>query len=119
MRNGLYNFDVIISYAHATYYVENKHKWLHVCCDLLESDAFVCKWVQFITFHDRLNINTVLFISVFNYKCLMGCSPPEMPRCWHVGGFGKLFTFCLPDREFYQSFLWGFLLFSFTKLPNL
>ena len=39
----------------------------------------------------------VMFISVFNYQCLMGCSSPEMPRCWHVGGLGKLFTFCLPD----------------------
>ena len=40
-----------------------------------------------------------MFISVFNYICLMGCSPPEMPRCWPVGGLGKLFTFCLQDRN--------------------
>ena len=78
-------------------------------------------WLQFIPFRDRKNINIAVcnVYSVFNYKCLMGCSPPEMPRCWHIGGSGKLFTFCLSDREFYQSFLWGFLLFSFTKLSNL
>ena len=46
-----------------------------------------------------------MFISTFNYICLMGCSPQEMPRCWHVGGFGKLSTFCLTDREFKQFFM--------------
>ena len=32
---------------------------------------------------------------------------------------GKLSTFCLTDRDFNQSFLCRFLLFPFTKLPNL
>ena len=60
-----------------------------------------------------------MFISAFNYLCLMNCSPREMPRCWDVGGLGKLSPFCLTDREFNQSFLCRFLLFPFTKLPIL
>ena len=60
-----------------------------------------------------------MFISTFNYICQMGCSPQEMPRCWHVGDLVKLSTFCLTDREFNRSFLWRFLLFPFTKLPIL
>ena len=60
-----------------------------------------------------------MFISAFNYLCLMGVSPQQMPRCWHVGGLGKLSTFCLTDREFNQSFLWRFILFPFTKLQIL
>ena len=35
------------------------------------------------------------------------------------GGLGKLSHFCYTDREFYQSFLWRFILFPFTKLPIL
>ena len=63
--------------------------------------------------------NLYTFISAFNYLCLMDCSPREMPRCWHVGGLGKLSTSCLADTEFNQSFLCRFLLFPFTKLPIL
>ena len=33
-----------------------------------------------------------MFISSLNYICLIGCSPEEMPRCWHVGGNCLLFA---------------------------
>ena len=46
-----------------------------------------------------------MIISAFNDICLMGCSPQEMPRCWHVGGLGTLSNFCLTDREFNQFFM--------------
>ena len=48
----------------------------------------------------------------------MSCSPQEMPRCWHVGGLGKLSSFCPPERKFYQSSLWRILLFPFTKIVD-
>ena len=57
-----------------------------------------------------------MFTSAFNYIRLMGYSPQEMPRCWHVSGLGKLSTFCLTRRELNQSFQLRFILFSFTKL---
>ena len=60
-----------------------------------------------------------MFISVFNNVCLKGCHPPEMQECWHEGRLVKLLTFCLPGRQFGHSFLWMFLLFPFTKWPNL
>ena len=42
----------------------------------------------------------------------------EMQRCWHKCRLVKLFAFCLPDRIF-AHFLLVFLLFLFTKWPNL
>ena len=60
-----------------------------------------------------------MFISVNNHVCLKGCHPPEVQGYWHKGRLVKLLTFCLPDRKFDQSFLGVFLLFPFTKWPNL
>ena len=51
--------------------------------------------------------------------CLKGFHPPEMQGCWHEGRWVDLLTFYLSGRKFDQSFLWVFLLFSFTKWPNL
>ena len=45
----------------------------------------------------------VHFISAFDYICLMGCSPPEMPRCLHVGGLGKLVIFCRTELQILVS----------------
>ena len=45
----------------------------------------------------------------------MGCSPPEMPGCWYLGGLGKLFTFCLVDRKFLTIFFVGIPFVSFYK----
>ena len=45
-----------------------------------------------------------LFISAFNYICLMGCSPQEMSRCWHVGSLGKLSPFALQTENFTSIF---------------
>ena len=59
-----------------------------------------------------------MFISAFNYICLMGCSPQEMPQCWHVGGLGKLSTFCLTDREFNQSFFMEIPFVPFYKVAD-
>ena len=41
-----------------------------------------------------------------------------MPRCWHVRDLGKLFTCCLPDKEFYQSFYVGIPFVSFNKIAE-
>ena len=48
----------------------------------------------------------------------MGCSPLDMPHCWHVGGLRKWYTFYLPDRECYWSFFVGIPFVSFHKIAE-
>ena len=60
-----------------------------------------------------------MFISVFNYMNLKDCHPPELQWCWYESRLVKLPVICLFCRKFAQSFLWVFLLFAFTKWPNL
>ena len=59
-----------------------------------------------------------MFISAFHYIYLIGYGPQEMPRCWHVGVFGKLSTFCLTDREFNQSIFMEIPFVSFYKVAD-
>ena len=59
-----------------------------------------------------------MLISVFNYICLIGCSPPEMLRCWHVGGLVKLFTFAPQTENFTSLFSLGFPFVSFYKIAE-
>ena len=52
-----------------------------------------------------------VFISAFNCICLMGCSPQEMPRCWHVGGLGKLSSVALQTENLTSLFYGDFFCF--------
>ena len=74
--------------------------FIRIRCFYLQVDCSLFLFVIGEHWYSTLSI----FISVFNYICLTGCGPQEMPRCWHVGGLGKLSTFCLTDREFNQFF---------------
>ena len=56
-----------------------------------------------------------MFISVFNYLCLIDCHPPELQWYWNESRLVKLLVFCLLGRKFGQSFFVGVSFISFYK----